>query len=213
MTIDRRPEIPSGYILKELPGINASMSMPETWFYSSHQLFAYGSFLALTMSSDLIQFGLKDVKTEAHFMTRESIAQNGIFTTGVSVNIFPDFSEKMGSTEKFAKEFLEKPPPFLLPLRPVTIEEDGPLVIARRFIIMPFEQTIPIPSFHGGVVTKQVPPLHFYYMVIGNRETDAACVATFETPSLKWKDDRKVAETMIDGTGFSEAFFLRPNPN
>lgn len=175
MSSEQRGEIPSGYIWKDLPGINARFPMPDTWFF----------------------MGIEAPGTYAFFITRESIPQRGIFTTGVTVNAFLKFGNKMpGSAVDFAREVLQTLP-MVQPISNVEVVEDGPLTICRRLFILPIERYMTTPSFHGEIVTKLMPPSHFYYMAACNRETHTAYIAWFETPSTKWKEDRQIAEIMI----------------
>ena len=146
MTTEQREKIPSGYIWKKLPGINSQMPMPDTWFY----------------------MGVEVPGTNAFFMTRESIPKRGIFTTGVTVNAYSEFNKKLGgSSGSFAQEFL-KNLPILQPAGEITTEENGPLTICRRRFILPVARYMTTISFHGELVTKLMPPSHFYYLAAGN---------------------------------------------
>lgn len=109
----------------------------------------------------------------------------------------PGSSDSLVSPVDFARGIL-RTLPLIQPVGEMTEIEDGPLVICRRRYVLPIERFMTVPSFHGELVSKMMPPSHFYYMSAGNRETDTAYLAWFETPSSKWKDDKPIAETMIN---------------
>lgn len=196
MTADRRGELPPGYNWQELPGINAGLPAPENWHF----------FGILAPSTE----DIKVLGTHLFQISRESIPKRGMFTTGVAIYGFTDFSRNMsGSPEHtaspvdFARRFL-RTLPVLHPVGELTEIEDGPLVICKRRFVLPVERFMTIPSFHGELVSKMMPPSHFYYMAAGNRETDTAYLAWFETPSAKWKNDKPIAETMINNLTFDQ---------
>ncbi len=183
-----RGEIPSGYTWKDLPGVGASFPMPDTWFFLHQQV--QGS--------------------HAFFMTRESIPQRGIFSTGVTVNYIPDLAKLgQGKAEDFPRHMMSTLP-VLQPVSNMVQAEDGPLVSCRRRFVLPTEQFHPVPSYHGGVELKRIPPSHYYYLAVANRDTGGVHIAYFETPSVKWRDDRSIAETMIEKAVFDKSVTRKP---
>lgn len=175
MGTERREKIPQGYAWKNLPGTQARFLMPETWFFHTQQA----------------------GNTRAFFLTRESIVDQGMFTTGLFVNIFRNIRRKVGrSSIEMARGIMNTLP--VIPVSGITVIEDGPLVICRRFFVQPVSQRMSIPQFRGGFVEKIVEPTTFYVETVGNRETDTAQVIQFETPTRLWKDYRQTARIMID---------------
>lgn len=192
MTVEQG-EIPTEYVWIDLPGINARLPMPEKWF-----------FLGFETPDTLLSMPV--IGPYLYQISRESILRKGIFTTGVAVHAFTRYSQVMkGTPVDFAKGFLKRLPVWK-PVGEITEIEDDPLVICRRRFILPVERWVTIPTFHAELVTKYMPPSHFYYLAAGNRDTDTAYIAWFETPSVKWKDDRQIAETMINNLSFDKNF-------
>lgn len=175
MTTEQRGELPSGYLWKDLPGTRARFPMPGTWFFLTQQA----------------------GNTRAFFMTRESIAREKMYSTGLSVNIMPNIGRKTGRSAVDMAEGLMRTLP-MRPLGEVTRTEDGPLVISRRFFLFPEPRTMPIPQLGGGVAMKVVPATNFYVETVGNRRTDTVYIVQFETPWDKWTEDRETAVTMIE---------------
>lgn len=57
MTVEQRPELPQGYVWKEIPSIGARFTMPDTWFYRDMSAISFPG----------------PGMTNAYFLTRESI--------------------------------------------------------------------------------------------------------------------------------------------
>lgn len=190
MTADQKGELPSGYVWQELPGINAQIPKPEPWHFLG-----------------IIAPSTEDIKvlgTHLFQISRESIIKRGLYTTGFAIYGMTDFSHNMPgnqkgaiSAEDFARGFLQKIPT-IQPVGEIKETENGPLVVCKRRFILPVERYMTMVSFHAEVVTKLMAPSHFYYMAIANRDTGTAYLAWFETPSSKWKEDKPIAETMIN---------------
>ncbi|MFH1535818.1 MAG: hypothetical protein ABIC96_01975 [Patescibacteria group bacterium] len=175
MTLEQRAELPSGYLWKDFPGMNARFPMPDTWF-----------FLALQVED-----------TRAFFLTREAVTKQGIYTTGLSINILPRIKVKTGRPATEMAIGLMKTLP-LVPTSRITIHENDPLFICRRFFILPVATRVAIPSYRGGFVEKAMEPTNFYVQTVANRDTDTAYIIQFETPSRIWNDDKETAKTMIE---------------
>ncbi len=207
MTVDNKDIIPPGYTQKNLREIEAAILAPDTWFYLDHQDVGDRGFSIVTHGFWIhgLRINREEVDTKAYFMTRESLVKHGTFSTGFSLNVFPKFSERSEPAADFAVNFLKRMAPLVVPVADAVTEETGPLTISRRLFILPTERTLPIPSYHGGVIMKQVPPSHIFILAAGNHETDTAYLGIFETPSSKWKDDRQIAETMFRTLRLNEA--------
>lgn len=184
MTPDRRSEIQTGYILKELSPVGAKFYMPESWFFKPESV----------------------PGTHAYFMTRERISgeprtlgqgrfqlrtttPEGFFTTGLSVNVHDNAGRRLGmKASDMARGFLRKPPPTIIPTSQPTEKTEGDLVVARRLF-----------RTHQLVVSgRSSPPKTLYIELTGNTRTDTLYIIIFETPSDKWTEDREIASTMVD---------------
>lgn len=175
MTIEQKSELPSGYIWKNLAGTTAKFPMPDTWFFLAHQA--------------------EDIK--AFFLTRESIVDEGICRTGLSINITPNIRNKYGrSAIELARRLMDTLP--VVPTSGIARLEDGPLTIYRRYFILPRSMKVHIPRFGGGTVEKITEPTNFYVQTVANKDTDTAYIMQFETPSRLWNVDRLKAKVMIE---------------
>lgn len=175
MRLEQKNEIPSGYVWKECLEINAYFPMPDKWF-----------FLAIHKNDTL-----------AFFMTKESIPQQGMFITGLSINVFQGIKQKTGKSAVEFTEGLMRTFP-LIPLSRITKIEDNPLVIFRRFFTMPIAQRVLIPQFGKETIGKLMAPTNFYVETVANRKTDTAYIVQFETPVEKWEEDRQIARVMVE---------------
>lgn len=176
-------KIPDEYVWKEIPLIKAHFLMPDNWFFVN----------------------IHSPKTYTYFLTRESIPQNGIFITGLTIKTFIGFGQKVTQIASyFAREILQTLP-VVQPLDQIKIVEDGPLTICKRQFFVPVKRSLTTSNFCGKLITKLVPPSHLYYLAVGNKNTGTTYVIWFETPSSKWQKDRKTAEIMINHAIFNKS--------
>lgn len=136
-------EIPDGFIQKLLPEINAPFLMPDTWFYAYQHV----------------------PGTYAYFLTAESLQNKGIYTTGLTVNAFPQFAQRTGrSPTSFARELLSQihlAQDDLYPADDMVILKDRPFTMSKRTFVSLKMKEMVTPSFHGGIVKKRWSPQRF----------------------------------------------------
>lgn len=71
-------------------------------------------------------------------------------------------------------------------------------MVCKRQLVKPEAKYATVPSVHGELVTKLIPPSNYYHMIAGNRKTETVYMASFETPSVNWPQDSEIARAMID---------------
>lgn len=158
------------------------MPIPQGWFY----------------------LNLNAPGTRAYFLTPEPLAKTGIFTRGFSVSIYLGFGKRVGQPAvDFPVFFLSNPEETFKPLGitangALDIIQDEPFVVCKRQLVKPEAKYATVPSVHGELVTKLIPPSNYYYMAAGNTKTETVYMAWFETPSVDWSQDSETAQVMID---------------
>lgn len=163
---DVRPEIPQGYTWKQCTGINAMFPMPDAWFFKAET------------KGD----------TQAFFMTRESVDQNGLFITGLSINTMPGIRRKtMALPSQYAYSLMTAQTQ-MKPISDIVSFREGPLTIYRRSF-----KTLPL-KIRGRRINQKM----IYSEATGNDQTDRFYLLMFETPVNQWQKDAENAVIMID---------------
>lgn len=176
MSLEGR-EVPHGYDQINLDSIKARGVMPTGWFFRLES--APG--------------------VRAYFMTRESISRERIFHTGLTLNALFGISRvsQLNPSEfagRFITNFTQQEQPNLDVLSNLEEIREGHLVTFRQKFR------------HDGTLNEdpRSGPTMMYFSVTGDVAKDRAYIALFETPTEKWRDDEKIAKTMIEGLTFGQ---------
>jgi hypothetical protein len=80
------PHAPDGFTWQHVDEINAAFLLPDNWHYLKE----------------------KDGETLGIFITKENISMNGIFDTGITINIFPKSIPAPGQLKKLIERLSER---------------------------------------------------------------------------------------------------------
>lgn len=175
MSLEQKPALPDNFTWQDLQETKASIPIPTPWFYLRR----------------------READTLAFFLTKEAVVNEGIYVTGLSVNIIRQIRYRTGRPAvDLARGLMETLP--VIPLSKILDQKDNPLVIYRRYFAQPTPIKIAIPRFGGGFIEKVMEPTTFYVQTVANQQTDTAWIVQFETPSRLWEQDKQTARIMIE---------------
>ena len=156
------PKAPEGFSWQLCPSIKAGFLVPDGWFFKEEE-----------------QQG-----TKAFFISKESIDQNVIFKTGLSVNVFSKSSVKTGMMPSlYAKKFIMTMNS-MVPSDKIQAIGDG--VYFKGF------GTISISKPAGAEAVKQ------YTLAMGNDISDTLYIFVFESPESEWDQAWEKGSVIID---------------
>ncbi|OGH14242.1 MAG: hypothetical protein A2687_05965 [Candidatus Levybacteria bacterium RIFCSPHIGHO2_01_FULL_38_26] len=184
MSAERRIELPDEYSWKELDSIKARFPMPQNWFFK--EAVAPGT-KAFFISREPIQGDSFTASLAG--MRYKTNRPEGFFTTGLSINVFPDFYRRMRrSPAAVAREFMNNSPKELTPESRVSFVRDSAITTLRRF----FRSDVPV------IMGRKMGPTNYYIEFSANTSTQTLYTMMFETPSDKWENDIEIARMMIE---------------
>lgn len=102
-------EVPHGFKIAVCSGINATVPMPETWFFKQES----------------------EYNTRAYFMTREAIRGDNMYVTGFFLNALSRVQRSGTLPSLLAEKFIEGQP-MMEPTSDIEVITDGPLTTLRR---------------------------------------------------------------------------------
>lgn len=183
MPPDRRGEIPSGYTWKECPSIRAKFLMPETWFFKQESAPGTQGFF---LTREVISGDSFTVSTGN--IALRTTNPRGYFITGLSINVLSNLYQIAGIRPSVMAGRYMTSQADLTPTSQMTQQKEGSLFVFRRY-------------FRSGsrvVMGQRMEPTNFYIEFTGNDLTGTAYHMAFETPSVKWGEDAKIAKIMIE---------------
>jgi hypothetical protein len=156
------PEPPENFSWQMLDKIKAAFLLPDGWNFLEQQ----------------------SGETQAYFLTRENIEEQGSFSTGLSINVVPNVEEKTGySAPAYAQAFIAA-------AGPDTNEE----VLERARL-----GDDVVPGF--GVRTRSEnqagQPIIIHRIAFGNSETGTFYLISFESPEARWEQAWEQGEVML----------------
>lgn len=182
MTNEGRSELPQSYQWQEVPELKAAFPKPDEWFYRYEDL----------LGTRACFITREPILADHPFTTRqefiEGVATGKGFRTGLHLNSFGKVSKRTGvSPTTLARRALTQNP-LLIPQSRLEVVQDRPLITYRGY-------------FRSGsqlLVSKGMPPLHYYMEATGNNKTDRIYMIAFETPEELWVEDCRLAKVMIE---------------
>jgi hypothetical protein len=162
-----QPELPPGYSWQRLEEVMAAFPKPDRWF------FRY----------DRVRGG------HYYYISREPCEGDDQFETGLSINVLPSLSERLGvSPEDIIIEMLIDKT--MEAIDQPYIINDPPFITMRAFM-----KSSGVPNRATGNVA---PDLRYYRDVTVNTQTRTGYLMTFETPPDLWDQDQEIARVMVD---------------
>lgn len=159
--------IPKNFTLKEIPEVKAEFLMPDGWFYK------------------------QEVKggTFAFFITKEDIAKDGEFYTGLSVNITPPLKEN--NSLDYAKAYAA-----------------GLMDQAKMLDIFRLQ----FGSFEGFGLQLQIfykkknYNIRSYHIVLANKKNNSVYIITFESPEKEWPKAWLTGQKILNNFKINDEF-------
>ncbi|PEN12676.1 hypothetical protein CRI94_14275 [Longibacter salinarum] len=156
------PDSPANFEWQHLPEIKGAFLLPDNWHFLKQ----------------------KQGETQAYFLTREDIAKNGRFSTGLSINVIPKVEEKTGyPAAAYAKAFISV-------AGPETNEE----VLERARL---GEETMPGFGVRTRSTNDAGSPVITHRIAFGNTETGTCYLISFESPEAQWEEAWSKGELML----------------
>jgi hypothetical protein len=166
---EQLPPPPGGFTRQHFKEIKAHFLKPTGWF---------------------IKHERKD-DTEAFFLTKENIAQDRFFTTGLTLNCLRDLRKRTGKTPSADAAALAEQAASDYLLTERSSSQQGPFKIVKfRYDFLPPTQM--------KITIQQV--------LVANDATSTLYLLTFEATKASWAEEWKIGELMLDQMNLDKKF-------
>jgi hypothetical protein len=153
------PKPPAGFTWQQIPELKAAFLKPDGWYFRREE----------------------DKGTAAFFITKESIANGGDFSTGLTINVFRGLSDP-------------------------AVDRGKALVdqIAAKMHTTTWSHTVgPFQEF-GCDAKDSESAMH--YLTVANRKTNTLYLFIFESPVSDWGAAWKLGEQILDNFAIDDQF-------
>ena len=155
------PPPPAGFQWEACPEINGALLRPDDWFFTKQI----------------------DGDTRAYYVSKESISEDGEFTTGLTMVALVGYGDRNGiSAVEFSKEYILNATSSSHIRKPPWMNRMGPFV-ANGVVIT-------TPDFAKGDFVS-------HHLVIANEQTSTVYVVIFESPVEDWAAMKRLSDPML----------------